>query len=66
MTEDDNHVVPCTVCGDHVDLLNDDHYRLNEETRPVPDEPDSIDDFTSRNWIVCWICVHTKFGIDPE
>jgi len=53
----------CRVCGDEIDLREDTHYRLAEQERPVPDEPETIDDWFSQNWFVCWECVHTKLGL---
>ena len=53
----------CRVCGDEIDLKEDTHYRLNEQERPVPDKPKTMDDWFSQNWFVCWECVYTKLGL---
>ena len=57
----------CRVCGDAIDLLEDTHYRLGEEERPIPDADDmDTDDWFSRSWVVCWECVYTKFGLAAD
>ena len=53
----------CRVCGDKFDNHEDTYYVLKEEQRPVPDEPESMDDWFSQNWFICWECVYTKLGL---
>ena len=57
MSED----IECAGCGSEIDTLEDTHYRVNEEERPVPSikktrEELGIDDFSSRGWFLCRSC----------
>jgi hypothetical protein len=55
---------PCAVCGDHIDVLGENYFRLSEENRPVAEADDAdFEDFFSRNWLICWPCVYTKLGL---
>lgn len=56
--------VECAVCGDLLDPLEETHYSLKEETRPIPDSEDmDFSEFFSKQWVICWPCVWTKLGI---
>ncbi len=49
--------VDCAGCGSSIDTLEETHYRVGEDERPVDlsDEPE-FDDFFSRGWFLCRDC----------
>ena len=51
----------CAGCHEEIDVREDTHYRVGEETRPVPEPADAdeprFSDFFVRGWLVCESCM---------
>lgn len=50
--------VECTDCGASIDTIEDTHYRVSEESRPVKAHQNmEMEDWFERGWVVCESCI---------
>jgi DNA-directed RNA polymerase subunit RPC12/RpoP len=57
----------CGSCGEEFNALEDDHYQITKEERPVKDlEEREFDDWFVSTWYVCQECVGRVLAINPD